>query len=313
MKAQSLSDRGAVDSARGLQAGGIHFGPRRFLREDEERIRSRSYRELEVRPLAPTVGAEIGGVDLADLDEASFREIQRAFLDYKVLFFRNQPLTTAEHTAFARRFGDLEEHPFLPAKDGHGDVIRFAKDEETVGVENNWHSDVSWRERPSLGSVLRSVEVPEVGGDTLFADMTAAYDGLSDELKTFLADKVAVHDFTQAFGWQLDPEARAARQKEFPPVEHPIVRTHPETGRKILYVNVIFTSHIVGLPAEESAALLASLYREAHVPEYQCRFHWEKDSVALWDNRAVQHYAASDYWPKARVMERVTIIGDRPA
>ncbi len=296
-----------------MQLPALHYGPRRFLHDEEERLRAQTYRRIGVQPVAPTIGAKITGVDLREpLDDETFEEIARAHVAYKVLFFRDQDLSIEQHLDFARRFGPLEEHPFLPAKGGHEEVIRFAKDAETVGVENNWHSDVSWREVPSLGSVLRAVDVPGVGGDTLFADMIAAYEGLPDEVKERIDGAVAVHDFTHSFGFAMDAETLAERQKQFPPAEHPVVRTHPVSGRKILYVNAIFTSHIVGMERAESDRLLAHLYAQAAIPEYQCRFRWEKDSVAFWDNRAVQHYASSDYWPKQRVMERVTIIGERP-
>jgi taurine dioxygenase len=290
----------------------LHFGPRRFLREQTEALAAKRYRSFQVSPLSPVVGAEVRGLDLREVDDAAFAELEDAFYAFKVLFFRDQDLTPEQHIAFASRWGELEEHPFLPAKDGYGAVIRFAKDEQLVGVENAWHSDVSWRERPSLGSVLRAVEVPPVGGDTLFADMTAAWEGLPDDVKARIEGAVAVHDFTQSFGAAMDEKTRAEKAKEFPPAEHPVVRTHPVTGARILYVNAIFTSHIVGMDSDESDALLERLVREASVPEYQCRFRWEKNSVAFWDNRAVQHYAASDYWPAARVMERATIVGERP-
>jgi taurine dioxygenase len=229
-----------------------------------------------------------------------------------VLFFRDQDLTTEQHLAFARRFGELEEHPFLQSKAGYENIVQFAKDEQVIGVENVWHHDVTWRLQPSLGSVLRAVDVPPVGGDTLFSDMVAAYECLPDETKAKLDDLVAVHDFTYSFGYSLSPEELKKKQEEFPPARHPVVRTHPTTGRRCLYVNAIFTSHIEGLTDEDSAELLELLYRQADVPEYQCRFRWQKNSIAFWDNRAVQHYASSDYDPQRRVMERVTIIGDEP-
>ncbi len=291
----------------------LRYGPRPFLHDMRQVLERAPYKRVTLRPLSPTIGAEIGGVDLGDLDAETFAEIERAHLDYKVIFFRDQDVTTEQHLAFARRFGELEEHPFLPAKEGYEKIIRFAKDEEVKGVENAWHSDVTWREKPSLGSVLRAHEVPSVGGDTLFSDMVAAYQGLDDELKAKLEGLRAVHDFTHTFGLALDPEALAEKQKEFPAVEHPVVRMHPVTGLKAIYVNAVFTSHIVGMEREEGDRLLRLLYREAAVPEYQCRFCWQKNSIAFWDNRSVQHYAASDYWPQHRVMERVTIIGDRPA
>ena len=288
------------------------LGPRDFLHKEQEALEHAPYERITLRPLSPTIGAEIGGVDLASVDDETFAEIERAHLDYKAIFFRKQDISTEQHLAFARRFGDLEEHPFLAAKDGYDKIVRFAKSDAVKGVENVWHSDVSWREVPSLGSVLRAIEVPQVGGDTLFSDMIAAYEGLDDALKTRLEGLKALHDFTHSFGLAMGPEELAEKRKQFPAAEHPVVRTHPVTGRKSLYVNAVFTSHIVGVEPEESDRLLEHLYAQAVIPEYQCRFRWEKHSIAFWDNRSVQHYAASDYWPQRRVMERVTVIGDRP-
>jgi taurine dioxygenase len=291
----------------------MKFGPRRFLDEMRRELLARPYSRISVTPVGVTIGAEIGDVDLREpLDEATFAEVERALLDFKVIFFRDQDIDGQQHLAFARRFGELEEHPFLPSADGQVEVVRFAKDDRTVGVENIWHSDVSWRERPALGSVLRAREVPPVGGDTLFSDMVAAYEGLDDDMKQRLEGLRALHDFTQSFGVGMEKERLAEMQARFPAVEHPVVRTHPRTGRKILYVNAIFTSHIVGMPRDESDALLDFLYRQATIPEYQCRFRWQNHSIAFWDNRAVQHYAVNDYWPQPRVMERVAIVGDRP-
>ncbi|MGH0028163.1 MAG: taurine dioxygenase [Myxococcota bacterium] len=289
------------------------FGPRRFLDEMRQELSTGSYERIGVAPVGATIGAEISGVDLREpLDDETFAEIQRAHLEFKVVFFRDQDLSSEQHLAFARRFGELEEHPFLPSADGEVEVVRFAKDADTVGVENIWHSDVSWREVPALGSVLRAREVPPIGGDTLWADMVAAYEGLSDAVKERIEGLRAVHDFTYSFGMGMPKERLAEMQEKFPPVEHPVVRTHPQTGRRILYVNGIFTSHIVGMEHEESNELLDFLCRQATIPEYQCRFHWQKNSIAFWDNRSAQHYAVNDYWPQERVMERVTIIGDRP-
>ncbi len=289
-----------------------HHGPRPFLRHERERLAALQFEKIGVTPQAATIGAEISGVDLGHLDDATFAEIERAFAEYKVIFFRDQDITTEQHLDFARRFGELEEHPFLPSKDGYENIVQFAKDEQVIGVENVWHHDVTWRLQPSLGSVLRALDVPSVGGDTLFSDMVAAYECLAPEMKERIDDLVAVHDFTYSFGHALSPEELAKKQQEFPPARHPVVRTHPTTGRRCLYVNAIFTSHIEGMPRDESDELLELLYRQADVPEFQCRFHWQKNSLAFWDNRAVQHYAASDYDPQVRVMERVTIIGDEP-
>ena len=268
---------------------------------------------IEVQPLTPTIGAEVAGLDLRDgPDDATFAELEKAFLDHKVLFFRGQHLTTDQHVAFCRRFGELEVHPFAPHKPDHPEVMVLTHDEAHRGRENNWHSDVTWRTEPSLGSMLRAVELPAVGGDTLFADMEAAYEALSESMRSMLDGLVAVHDFRRVFGFGKSAEELAELREKFPPAEHPVVRTHPVTGRKSLYVNVAFTSHIRGMRRDESHELLTFLYRQAAVPERQCRFRWETDSLALWDNRCVQHYAVSDYWPERRVMERVTIVGDRP-
>ena len=295
-----------------LPIQGLHFGPRRFLAAREEQLAKLSFEHFRARRLAPVIGAEIEGIDLRDPNPAALEELERAFYAYRVLFFRGQDLTTEQHLRFAAHFGELEDHPFLPGKDGYAPVIQFAKDADTVGVENNWHSDVSWREIPSLGSVLRAVTVPDVGGDTLFADMVMAYEGLPDELKERIEGRTATHDFLQAFGYGLSDEDREKARAQYPPASHPIVRTHPVTGEKILYVNRIFTARVDDMDPAESNELIARLCREAEVPEYQVRFAWQPNSVAFWDNRAVHHYAASDYWPKQRVMERVTIIGERP-
>ena len=272
---------------------------------------------LEVRPLTPTIGAEIHGIDLRQpLDAVTLSEVRAALLDWKVLFFRDQDITTGQHLAFARNFGKLEVHPFAPEKPGYPEVLAITHDRERPGKENTWHSDVTWRLEPSLGSVLRALEVPEVGGDTLFADMYAAYEGLSDEVKTKIEGKSAIHDF-ENFRRGLRKNGKSEAEIEeyntkYPPAEHPVVRAHPETGRKGLYVNAAFTQYIVGMERAASDALLTHLYAQAAVPVYQCRFRWGVNSIAFWDNRASQHYAVSDYWPAVRRMERVTIVGDKP-
>ncbi len=280
-------------------------------------VRSLVVEDLTILPLTPTIGAEIEGVDLTrPLSEATVSALRRALLDWKVLFFRDQEIDTGQHLAFARRFGELEVHPFAPQKPGYPEVLAITHDEKSRGRENTWHSDVTWRLEPSLGSILRALEVPPVGGDTLFADMYAAYEGLTDEVKARIEGALAVHDFENfRRGMRKRGVSEAeieAFDKLYPTVEHPVVRTHPETGRKALYVNAAFTRYIVGMEKGESDSLLAHLYAQAAIPEYQCRFRWEKNSIAFWDNRASQHYAASDYFPAVRRMERVTVIGDRP-
>jgi len=280
-------------------------------------VRSLVIEDLTILPMTPTIGAEIEGVDLSrPLAASTVSALRQALLDWKVLFFRDQDITTEQHLAFARNFGDLEVHPFAPEKPGYPEVLAITHDDRSRGRENTWHSDVTWRLEPSLGSILRALEVPPVGGDTLFADMYAAYEGLTDEVKARIEGALAVHDFENfRRGMRKRGVSEAeieAFDKLYPTVEHPVVRTHPETGRKALYVNAAFTRYIVGMEKADSDALLAHLYAQAAIPEYQCRFRWEKNSIAFWDNRASQHYAASDYFPAVRRMERVTVIGDRP-
>lgn len=282
-----------------------------------ELVRHLTLDSLTLTPLTPTIGAEVAGIDLAaPLDAPQAAALRQALLDWKVLFFRDQDIDTDQHLAFARRFGELEVHPFAPHKPGYPEVLAITHDRENRGRENVWHSDVTWRLEPSLGSVLRAVEVPPVGGDTLFADMYAAYEGLTDEVKARIEGATAIHDFAH---FRVAMRKRGKTEEEieafnaaYPMVEHPVVRTHPETGRRCLYVNRAFTQHIVGWDEDDSAGMLAHLYAQAAIPEYQCRFRWEAGSIAFWDNRASQHYAASDYWPAVRRMERVTIVGDRP-
>jgi taurine dioxygenase len=267
---------------------------------------------IRERKLSPMIGAEIEGVDLREeLADETIAEIRAALLRNKVIFFRDQDITTAQHIAFARRFGELEIHPATPKDQANQEVLRLEHGPNSRGRENNWHSDVTWREQPSLGSILRAVQIPETGGDTLFSNMEAAYEGLSPAMKEWVCTLSAVHDIARVFGKRLNMTTEQIREK-FPLQTHPIVRTHPETGRRSLYVNIGFTSHIIGLSAKESSWLLDHLYSQATLPEYQCRFVWQPNSITFWDNRASQHYAASDYFPEVRIMERVTVAGDRP-
>ncbi|NBC21752.1 MAG: taurine dioxygenase [Alphaproteobacteria bacterium] len=274
-------------------------------------VASETFARFEARPLTPAIGAELTGIDLRQVDEGLVRDIREALLKYKVIFFRGQDITRAQHIDFARRFGELEIHPATPKDQPDPEVLRIAHGAESKGQENAWHSDVTWREAPSLGSILRAIELPPVGGDTLFANMALAYDRLDDETKDRITGLTAVHDIARVFARRLGKRPEELHDK-YPPMEHPVVRTHPETYERILYVNVAFTSHIKDMDRAESDALLQRLYLQAWNPEVQCRFRWQENSVAFWDNRACQHFAASDYFPQARVMERVTIAGDRP-
>ncbi len=278
---------------------------------------SSSYDHIRVEPMTGTIGAEIHDIDLRDqLSDAVMQEVERALLEWRVIFFRDQDISTDDHLRFARWFGELEVHPFAPHKPGYPEVLAITHDENSPGRENLWHSDVTWRLQPSLGSVLRAIEVPAYGGDTLFSDMHAAWDRLDDALKAKIDKVRAVHDFG-GFRKRLIKEGASVEEIEafnakYPNPSHPVVRTHPATGEKSLYVNKAFTQYIEGMSREESDALLQQLYAQAAIPEYQVRFRWAKNSIAFWDNRAVQHYAAADYWPARRQVERVTICGDTP-
>lgn len=268
--------------------------------------------KLDIRPLTPMIGAELYGIDLAGpLDDEDITAVREALLAHKVVFFRDQHITREQHLAFAQRFGELEIHPATPKDQQNPEILRIEHGPGNRGQENFWHSDVTWRAEPSLGSILRAVEVPEVGGDTLFANMNAAFERLSAPMRDWITGLTAVHDIARVFARRLGKRPEELHEK-YPPMEHPVVRTHPETGEPGLYVNTAFTSHIKGLSAEESGWLLKHLYAQAHDPEIQCRFRWQAGSIAFWDNRASQHLAASDYYPARRVMERATIKGDKP-
>ena len=272
---------------------------------------SGDFTQFDARPLSPAIGAELIGADLAAPSDTLIEEVRAALLQYQVVFFRDQDITRAQHIAFARAFGELEIHPATPKDQPDREVLRIVHGPNSRGMENAWHSDVTWREKPSLGSILRAIELPEVGGDTLFSNMVMAYEGLDDDLKARLCEMTAVHDIARVFAKRLGKDTASLHEK-FPLMEHPVVRTHPETGQRLIYVNTAFTDHIKGMDRAESDTLLKFLYARASIPEYQCRFRWAPGSIAFWDNRACQHYAASDYFPNTRIMERVTIAGDRP-
>ena len=296
-----------------IERFGMSLGPWLHLAEERARLADPVFEHLEVVPRGVTLGAEIRGVDLTgDLPDEVIDELRRALADYKVIYFRDQPISSARHVAFARRFGDLEIHPFISGNREHPELVRFEKGADTGGFENGWHHDVTWREVPSAGAILHAVQVPPTGGDTLFADMAAAYDGLDEATKERIDGLHAVHDYMLAFGAQVPPDKQEATRKRYPPVRHPVVRTHPVTGRRTIFVNCYFTSHVEGLSEEESVALITHLAGQAAIVEYQFRLRWESDTVVFWDNCAVQHYAASDYHPDVRIMERASIIGERP-
>jgi taurine dioxygenase len=262
--------------------------------------------------LAPNIGAEVEGLDLAQpLGAAQVQIVRDALLEHLVLFFRDQNLTPAEHKAFAQRFGSLHIHPApLGIFDGDPEIIIVQADENSQRIAGElWHSDVSCDAEPPMASVLHLKVTPPIGGDTLFANMYAAYDALSISMQRFLSELTAIHDGRRNYdGRPTSP----MRSKDFPRAEHPVVRIHPETGRSVLFVNRMFTNRIVQLKEEESAALLEMLYRHIERPEFQCRFRWRPNSVAFWDNRCVQHLALWDYFPHRRYGHRVTIAALPP-
>ncbi len=307
-------DPGAALAARRFAVGDIHMGPTTHLADERARLAGLRWEHFDVRQLAPTIGAELHGIDLTgDISDPAIAEIRRALHAFKVIFFRDQPLTPTQHVAFARRFGDLEIHPFIPPNPDVPELVRFEKTAEVAGYENAWHHDVTWRERPSMGAILHAVTVPDVGGDTLFCDMFAAYDGLDAAVRARIDELDAIHDYARAFGRQVPAEQVAEMRARFPQVAHPVAPRHEVTGRRHLYVNRVFVDHLEVGEASDGADLFELLCRQADYPEYQCRFRWEPHSVAFWDNRAVQHYASSDYWPEVRIMERASIVGTRPS
>ena len=296
-----------------IEKFGVELGPVVHVADERARLSSPQFEHITVTPKGVTLGAEISGVRLSgDLPDEVIAEIRRAWLDYKVVYVRDQDISSTEHVEFARRFGELEVHPFLLGSEEHPELVRFEKGVEASGFENGWHHDVTWRETPSMGAILRSIQVPATGGDTAFSDMAAAYDGLDDEMKERLDGLQAAHDYTSAFGSFVDDSKKAEMREQYPVVHHPIVRTHPETGRKLLFVNAYFTSHVVDMDENEGNQLLRYLISRASIMEYQYRVSWEPNQVTLWDNRIVQHYALSDYYPDVRIMERASIVGDRP-
>jgi taurine dioxygenase len=274
------------------------------------------YDLIRVRRLTPRIGGEISGVDLSrPLDDATCREIRAALLEHQVVFFRDQDITLEQHKDFGRRFGELHVHPASPSPQGHPEVLRIHGDANSKRVAGEaWHSDVSCDAEPPMGSILRLHTVPEVGGDTLFSSMYAAFDALSPAMKDFLSGLNAIHSGEHVYRgrYEYSSGQREDTQTAFPQSEHPVIRTHPETGRQALFVNYGFTTRIVGLEPRESDALLRFLFDHCARPEFQCRFRWEAGSIAFWDNRCVQHHAIWDYYPQVRSGYRVTIKGDRP-
>ncbi len=278
------------------------------------------YTTFDLHPMTMTLGAEIHGVDLSrEVAEDQFDEIRRAFAEFSVIFFRDQHLTPDQHIAFASRWGEINVNRFFKAIDSHPVIaeVRKEPDQET-NIGGSWHTDHSYDQVPATGSILYARQVPEIGGDTQFASMYAAYDGLSDGLKRMLEPLRATHSSRHAFGrtaYRIQQYSDDVGDRLGNPdaatqdADHPVVIQHPLSGRKALYVNPGFTIRFSGWSDEESRPLLEYLYRQATKPEYTCRFHWQKNSLALWDNRATWHQALNDYPGQRRLMHRITIEG----
>ncbi len=276
-----------------------------------------TYTRIKVVPVAGSLGAEIHGVDLREpIDAATYAEIRQALLDNLVIFFRDQDITPEQQIAFGRLWGELAIHPFIPSLKDYKEIILLrAKngEVENLRLANAWHEDLSYTYDPPLAAILRSVVCPERGGDTMWVNLYKAYDTLSDRMKEFIGTLSAWHDVTKTYRRQeLQQDGGGERYaqtfKKSPPALHPLVVTHPETGKKLLYVSELTTTHIDGLKEHESRTLLDMLFRHIDWKELHCRFYWRKNSIAMWDNRCTAHYAVGDY-TQPREMHRVTVNG----
>ena len=280
---------------------------------------------MHIEKLTCNIGAQLSGINIADAidDDGLFAEIRNLLLKHKVLFLRDQDITRAEHVAFAERFGQLEDHPVAGSHPDHPGLVQIYKNPDSPidRYENAWHSDASWRDVPPFGCVLRCVECPPVGGDTMWANMAVAYERLPEHIKQQIEGLHARHSIEASFGAAMPIEKRLALKAQFPDAEHPVVRIHPDTGEKILYVNA-FTTHFSNFHTPErvrfgqdanpgGSDLLRYLISQAYIPEYQVRWRWQPNSIAIWDNRCTQHYAVMDYPACHRKMERAGIIGSK--
>ncbi|MEL7157937.1 MAG: TauD/TfdA family dioxygenase [Actinomycetota bacterium] len=269
---------------------------------------------LTIEPLTPAFGAEIGGIDVVDLSDAEFGELFEAFARFGVVFLRDQrPLTAEQHLAFARRFGEIHVHPAARGRPAEfpGRIELRTTEDSRVAAGNRWHSDVSCDALPPQASILQLHEIPPVGGDTLFASLSAAYDALSDRMKVLLDGLTALHSGEEAFRHlfrfqQTDPGGR------WPEHDHPVVRRHPDSGRPVLFVDREFTKKINDLPKDEGRAILEFLFDHTERVDFQCRFRWSTDAIAIWDNRCVLHHALWDYWPAERQGHRISVVGEKP-
>ncbi len=287
------------------------------------------YELFVVQPLTPLFGAEISSLSINELDDEAIKRVHEAWMDWKVLVFRDQDITSDEQLAFALNFGEVDHHPYLDVGESEDISVldnpgapRFNREYQSAVSEapnrdvkafGRWHTDATFRERPPYSSFLIARILPSVGGDTVWADMEQVYEGLDGEVKSLIDGLTATHSVRKSsFIHGMSPEEKEEELKRFPPQHHPMVRTHPVTGRKSLYINSAFVDHIDGLPNGESRELYRQLTCEVHRPEYQMRLRWEVGTLAMWDNRCAQHYPVYDYYERRR-MERVTLAGDRPS
>ena len=284
---------------------------------------------MKIEQMTCAIGAELLDVNLGDAvrDDDLFKKIYDALLTHKVLFLRDQTLdklSRQDHMAFAQRLGQLESHPMAPSHPDAPGLVQIYKNPEMPidRYENSWHCDGTWRETPALGCVLRCIESPAIGGDTMWANMVLAYDKLPGDIKRIIQDLIANHSFNSSFAAAMPLEQRLKMKAQYPDAEHPVVRTHPQTGEKILFVNA-FATHFVNYHTKDrvrygqdhsknGSDLMQYLISQAYIPEYQVRWRWKPNSMAIWDNRSTQHYAVMDYPPCHRKMERAAIIGDKP-
>lgn len=274
---------------------------------------------LAIQPLSPAIGAVVSNIDLTrPLSDSQFEQLYHALLKHQVLFARGQAITPLQQRELASRFGDLHIHPVYPHAAGVEEIIELDTHNDNPPDNDNWHTDVTFIENPPLGAILAAKRLPEVGGDTLWSSGIAAFEVLSPQLKILLSGLQAEHDFEKSF-----PEYKHLRSEEehqrwqqakrlHPPLLHPVVRTHPVSGRQALFVNEGFTTRLIGIPQQEGDALLQFLFRHTAKPEFQVRWRWQQDDIAIWDNRVTQHYANADYLPQRRIMHRATILGDKP-
>lgn len=274
---------------------------------------------LQIEPLSPAIGALLKGVNMAErASDDLIADIRQALLDHQVIFFEGQDFTPTQQRDFAMRFGDLHVHPLYDRNDAHPEIMIIDNHVDNPTDNNFWHTDVTFIDTPPMGSILAARQLPPVGGDTMWASTTAAYRALSEPMKRFLEGLEAVHDFAYAFtaeglaGSQAGRETYDKAVAANPPVTHPVIRTHPETGEPCIFVNSVFTRRIKGLRREESKALMAFLNAHVQQPEFVVRWRWRPGDVAFWDNRCTQHRAVDDFLPHRRIMHRATVLGDKP-